>query len=405
MKQSFIKHPASLKWNFLIRLVLGTLIIVSCNNEPNHHNKPTVQPGPPPSLSSNDGKTIISLSGKEIAELKIQTDVARSDTERLTVSATATVSVAPGNAQIISAPIQGKVKKIFFTEGDFVSAGDVLFHVESIGFGNLIADFIQANAAKIFEKSQLARIEQLVEKRIASQNDLDKAKNDFQRANAEVMAAMAKLQTIGLSPAEIDNYANTKNLDPVLKIKSPINGQIDHLNLEPGQAVDAYEFMARIINTSKLLITAYISPAEGVFVRNGDRMKFSIQGLNQREASAAIHAVNPGLDQPTRSVLAHALLENQKGFFKPGENIQVIIETQTENKVITIPISAITYNGDFPMVFVKISDADFERRNIVISELRNDRAFVSEGLAQGEPIAINQIFSLKALMRFDLFSE
>jgi len=251
----------------------------------------------------------------------------------------------------------------------------------------------------------MARIEQLVEKRIAPQNDLDKVKSELHRANAQVAAFSARLRTIGLTDGEIANLAAAGNKYPQLKIKAPISGKVDFMDLEPGQAVEAYDFMARIIDNTKLMVSAYISPSDAIYVKKGDSMKIPFPGKSIMSLSAEISTINPGLDELSRSAVAHAFFDNKDELFKPGETNRIEIETRTESEVISIPIEAITYDGDFPIVFVRVSENAFERKAIKIGEMRNGRATIKDGLLPGEMVAVSQIFSLKALMRFDLFSE
>ncbi len=405
MKPSFTKSTFAAKRLILQLLLLSPFIFYACSNGQEQGETASVAPGLPPSLLPERTETIIRLSQKEVTELNIQTTPVLNATEFFAVSVPAKISVAPGYAHAVSAPIQGKVQQIFFTEGQTVKAGDVIFQIESNEYSNLIAQFIQANATAEFEQSQMARIEQLVEKRIAPQNDLDKVKSELRRANAEVAAFSARLRTIGLTDGEIANLTAAGNKYPQLKIKAPISGKVDFMDLEPGQAVEAYEFMARIIDNTKLMVSAYISPSDAIYVKKGDLMKIPFPGKSIMSLSAEISTINPGLDELSRSAVAHAFFDNKDELFKPGETNRIEIETRTESEVISIPIEAITYDGDLPIVFVRVSENDFERRAIKIGEMRNGRATIKDGLLPGEMVAVSQIFSLKALMRFDLFSE
>jgi membrane fusion protein, heavy metal efflux system len=405
MKQSFTKSTFAAKRLILKLLLVSPFIFYACSNGQEQGETASVAPGLPPSLLPERTETIIRLSQNEVAELNIQTTAVLSASEYITLSAPGKISVAQGYAHAVSAPIQGKVQQIFFTEGQTVKAGDVIFQIESNEYSNLIAQYIQASATAEFEQSQMARIEQLVEKRIAPQNDLDKVKSELHRANAQVAAFSARLRTIGLTDGEIANLAAAGNKYPQLKIKAPISGKVDFMDLEPGQAVEAYDFMARIIDNTKLMVSAYISPSDAIYVKKGDSMKIPFPGKSIMSLSAEISTINPGLDELSRSAVAHAFFDNKDELFKPGETNRIEIETRTESEVISIPIEAITYDGDFPIVFVRVSENAFERKAIKIGEMRNGRATIKDGLLPGEMVAVSQIFSLKALMRFDLFSE
>jgi cobalt-zinc-cadmium efflux system membrane fusion protein len=68
-------------------------------------------------------------------------------------------------------------------------------------------------------------------------------------------------------------------------------------------------------------------------------------------------------------------------------------------------MEALTYEGNDPIVFVQKSESVFEKRKLDVQEFRDKYAVVRSGLDKNERIAINQIFSLKALSRFDKIAE
>ena len=56
-------------------------------------------------------------------------------------------------------------------------------------------------------------------------------------------------------------------------------------------------------------------------------------------------------------------------------------------------------------VFVRRAPLKYEKRVVQIERMTQDRAVISRGLQPGEEIAITQVFSLKALERFEQFAD
>ena len=54
---------------------------------------------------------------------------------------------------------------------------------------------------------------------------------------------------------------------------------------------------------------------------------------------------------------------------------------------------------------MRISEKKFEQRSVVIDKIYDQSAIISKGLTEGEEIAVNQIFSLKALLRYEDYAE
>jgi cobalt-zinc-cadmium efflux system membrane fusion protein len=68
-------------------------------------------------------------------------------------------------------------------------------------------------------------------------------------------------------------------------------------------------------------------------------------------------------------------------------------------------MDAVTYDGNDPVVFIRVADNTFEMRKLSIKEIVNGFAVVTNGLKAGDQVATGQVFSLKALSRFKLISE
>jgi cobalt-zinc-cadmium efflux system membrane fusion protein len=120
---------------------------------------------------------------------------------------------------------------------------------------------------------------------------------------------------------------------------------------------------------------------------------------------ATVTSINPGLDESNRSVIVNILLATNESWPKPGENLRLSIRTSSSTEVITVPIEALTYEGNDPIVFVQLSGSVFEKRKVEVQEFRDKYAVVRKGLEQDERLAVTQIFSLKALSRFDKIAE
>jgi cobalt-zinc-cadmium efflux system membrane fusion protein len=120
---------------------------------------------------------------------------------------------------------------------------------------------------------------------------------------------------------------------------------------------------------------------------------------------ATVSTINPGLDEASRSIVVNILFKQKTPLLKPGDNVSTDIFTTSPVELITVPMDAVTYDNNDPVVFVNIGVNSFEMRRIRIREIANGSAVVTNGLKAGERVAIGQVFSLKALSRFKLISE
>jgi len=380
-------------------------IISSCGTKTESTSKEKTGSDTPPSISGVKPENLLKLSAKEAGELKIQILPVTSSIQKYAIAAPGVVFPAPNHISIISTPIDGRISKISVQEGQSVKMGQELFSIESLEFGNMVSEYLQAVSEETFQTSRLQRLEQLVDQTISSKSELDRARSDFQRAKTSVIAAVSKLKAIGVPDKEITSFKTAESIDPTLKIHSPINGIMDQRSVELGQSVNALQMLARVLDMSHVLVRGYVSPEDARNIVPGDSVKISRRQNDTFMMRAVVTSINPGLDENNRSVIVNVLLATNENWPKPGENLHLAIVTSSPVEVITIPMEALTYEGNDPIVFVQVSESVFEKRKVEVPEFRDKFALVKSGLAKNEKLAVTQVFSLKALSRFDKIAE
>jgi membrane fusion protein, heavy metal efflux system len=390
-----------------VLLIAAMAIFFSCSEKkPTPTEKKENQSDSPPSVKGeNKSKILIKLTDLEAKELNIESLVVSSHEQKYTISAPGLVFPAANHIAIISTPIDGRISVVRATDGDNIKKGQELFRIESLEFGNMVSEYLQAVAEERFQSKRLERTEQLVKQTISSESELDRTRTDFQRASASVIASYAKLRAIGVSEEEITAMKNAEKIDPTLKIHSPVSGAMDSREVDLGQSVNALQKLARVVDLNQVQIKGYLSPEDAGFVNIGDTVTITRRLADIKPIVGQISSINPGLNETNRSVVVNILIGAQNGWPKPGENIRLEIKTSSQAEVIAIPVDALTYDGNNPVVFVKINPSTYEKRLITIRAIQNNYAIVDSGLEKSEEIAVSQVFSLKALSRFEQIAE
>lgn len=387
-------------------LFLGfPLTWISCSGGGDKVTTGEVQETPPSISGQAEGKLIVRLTDKEKTELNIQTARVSSSIQQYTLQAPGVVFPAPNHVSIISTPVDGQISAIMVHEGQMVRKGQELFKMESLVFGNLVAEYLQAIAEEKFQTSRLERLKQLVEQTISSRSELERAMSDYQRATAASISAYAKLKAIGVPDHEIEAFSNAEQIDPSLKIHASISGSFDQRMVDLGQSVNALEKLGRIIDLEQVLIKGYLSPADARFVNPGDSVTIAQREGSSLSLKARISSVNPGLDEDNRSVVVNIEIVPENNWPRPGENVRLQISTSSVGEVFAVPLQAVTYDGNQAIVFVKIDGNTYEKRAVDVSEIRDRFAIAQHGISDNEELAVSQVFSLKALSRYELIAE
>lgn len=395
-----------LKKSIWLGACLLAAVAVSCSSDKKAEQpSETIQETPPSVSGEQPGKLVIHLSDKETSELKIEIERISSDVRNYQLIASGVVFPATNHASVISTPVDGRVVAILVRDGQLVQKGQELFKLESLVYGNLIAEYLQALAEEKFQTTRLERMKQLVEQTISSKSELDRAQSDYERARTASIAAVAKLKAIGVPDHEVEALKNADKIDPGLKIHSPISGSFEQLKVELGQSVNALEMLGRILDLQQVLVKGYLSPEDARFVSPGDTVMISRRDDDKMKLFAQISSVNPGLDEDNRSVVVNVEVSPRNSWPKPGENVRLEISSSSTGEVYAIPLKAVTYDGNQAIVFVKKGPSTYEKRAVDITEIRDQFAIVRNGMSDDEEVAVSQVFSLKALSRYELIAE
>lgn len=383
--------------------LLVVLVLAACGAE--QKNVPTEVKEAPPSVTASSEIKLIELNEKDAQMLHIETAKVEGSIRNYVLTTPGVVFPAPGSLSIVSTPIEGRISAIRVREGKKVAKGQELFRIESLVFGNLVAEFMQASSEEQYQKSRLDRLEQLVEETISSKSELDRTRSDFQRATASVIASVAKLKAIGVTDREINDFKKAEKIDPTLKIYAAIDGIFDQQQVELGQSVNALEKLGRVIDLGHVLVKAYLSPDDGAFVNEGDTVLVTRRNEQSKNITGRVETINPALDETNRSMVANIMISTLNNWPQPGETVRLEVSTGRLDQVLSIPVSALSYDGDQPVVFVRKDKLNYEKRPIVLREIRDNQVVVASGIEVGEEVAVSQVFSLKALSRYEQIAE
>jgi cobalt-zinc-cadmium efflux system membrane fusion protein len=367
----------------------------------------TGQTGVPPSLQTETvaPAQIVELSDQQIQNLRVVTQKIRSDRFTYLISIPGLVHPAPDQISVVSAPIAGRVAAIFAHEGEHVRKGDLLLEMESLEFANFVSDYLQARAEKSYQENQLERIKLLVEKKISPQRTLEKVQADYARAVAADQAARTRLLSLGVKNSQIATWDAGSLEQPNLKFYAPITGVITEHKIDLGQAVGNYEQIITIINFDKIMVQGYASPEEGNQIKPGDPVEITLKDFPDKKLIATVTTINPALDPMNKSVTINVISKSENNWPLPGQNVRLNVQVTTPEAVIFVPISAIEYEEELPAVFVRLAANRFEKRFIQLKKITDTAAIVESGLTGDEEVAISQVFSLKALSKFEEFGE
>ncbi len=265
----------------------------------------------------------------------------------------------------VSAESPGIVKVIHVRSGDAVRKGQVLAELDAEGLRKSVDEL----------KGQLQYATTLFQKR----ESLWK-----QKIGSEVEYLTAKNQKESL---ELRLAGLNKQLD-MTRIKSPIDGTVDDVNLKLGQAASPGLPAFRVVNYNDLRVVAELAESHISKVKKGDKVRLLFQDLN-KEVDAMVTFSAKTINQINRTFRVEVQLRENTRDYYPNMITLVRINDYTNPAAFVIPVNLLqrSENGTFIFVAVKKGNQFVaEKRNITTGKSYGANIEVASGLAEGDAI-------------------
>ncbi len=272
----------------------------------------------------------------------------------------------------IPAQSSGVVKRIHVTEGASVKAGDLLAELDGAILENTLAE-LKVNyelAQTVFERQK-----RLWDKNIGS----------------EVQYLQAKTNKESLEK----RIATVEEQYRLTKIISPIDGTVDEIILKEGEAVAVGFGTIRVVEMTKMTITARLSEEYIGKIKVGDSVKVNVP-VTGAQFSSRIRSVSRVIDASSRTFPIEVTIPANVNKIKPNMTVVLTINDYRKQDALVVPLNVLQRSGEDRFIFVAVPGEDnesgnwkAERRTIRLSMNYQGDVEVEYGLNPGEYIVTN----------------
>lgn len=265
---------------------------------------------------------------------------------------------------LVSAKSMGVINQVLVNEGQLVTKGQTLAQIDN----SVIIHGIEE------AKSQLELANTVYERQ---KNLWD------QKIGTEVQFLQAKTNKESLEK----RLASLNEQNEMTRIKSPINGTIDALQVKVGENIAPGMPAARVVNTSNLKLTANISEAHITNVRLGNKALVNIPEL-KKEVEARVTFVGKTIDPMSRTFAVEIKLPSYADL-RPNMTGVVKIIYFTEPSAIVVPVNVVQTLNNEKVVYVAESDGKnmvARKRVVTVAGVFDNKAQIKSGIAAGEKI-------------------
>ena len=304
---------------------------------------------------------LVVTSGKE-QPIVVQTE--KVSTRSITEVVQATGKIQPETEVKISPEVSGEIVQLPFKEGDPVTKGQLVAKIKPTTFeaqyesaeASLSATKARAEqqrAQLIQAKQDLTRADQLLAKKLISQQDYDATKAKYDMAEASYNSSK---YDISASESQLRQFRESLSKTSVL---APMTGVITSLISQLGEkVVGTSQFsgteMMTVSDLTVMNAMVDVDENDVVNIKIGNPVKISIDAFPKQIFSGKVMEIansaklkGTGTQDQSTNFTVKVRLDNLDGAdLRPGMSCTARIETITKQNVMAVPLMAVTRRLD-----------------------------------------------------------
>lgn len=279
--------------------------------------------------------------------------------------------------------VDGQVSEVPFSEGQRVSAGQVLLQLDPADFKAKVA---QAEAILARDQALLIKARADVERyqTLQKQGFVAEEKVAEVRANAAALSATIAADQAALDLARLQLGYTT--------LRAPFAGIVGAKLVYPGASVKINETALAVVNRVQPLYVSFAVPEKhlpdirAAMARGGIQVAVQAPGEGGQVFSGATRFIDNAVDASTGTIRMKAELANEQGLLAPGQFLNLSLRLDTLRAAVVTPAEAVQQGPDGSFVHVVKADAGSEMRNVEVGFIQAGWAVISKGLAAGETV-------------------
>jgi len=274
-------------------------------------------------------------------------------------------SLIANESIMIRPEVDGRIAEISFREGQLVRQGDSLLTIDA---SEVEAQLAGVNAALSLNRSRLKRAEELHQKNFISAQALDEARENLNQS----VARQAEIQ------ARLDKT----------RIRAPFEGVAGLRQVSPGAYVKAGQDIARLEGIGTLKVDFRVPENFLRRIRAGQQARFLVDAWPGETFAGVIYAVEPSVDEQTRTVMLRARLPNPGVRLKPGMFARVNLVLETRPKALLVPEQALVPVTNETYVF-RVVDGKAVRTRVETGLRQPGEVEIVKGLEVDETVVVD----------------
>lgn len=286
--------------------------------------------------------------------------------------------------------VNGVVERTYFSLGDRVGKGDVLFDIRSTELTQLQA-----------EATSLQAEEQIVEREFKSAQSMFDAGMLSER---ELLEAQARLNQCKASLQKIEtdmSFYGYNEENGTFSVKSPMSGFIVDKNVSSGSTIASggdIAFTVADLSTVWIIANVYASNLQSV----QENMEAEITTLSYPDEvfKGKIKTLSQVFDPEEKVLKARIPFPNNDLKFKPEMSVLITLQKQDNQQLLSIPSNALIFDNDRYFVVLEEDKGTYKVKEVTLQSIHNETSYIASGIWEGDRVLVrNQLLVYEKLSK------
>ena len=314
----------------------------------------------------------------------------KQDISRTTVL---TGKIVPRNEVNIKPQINGIIAEIYKEAGQMVQQGEVIARLTVIpDMNSLSAAQSRVRLSEINLKQARTNFERekaLYEKNLISAEEYEKVEQQLNQAQEEYAASQESLEVIR------DGVSSKNATSSSTLIRSTITGLILDIPVKVGNSVIQANTLndgttvATVANMNDLIFEGQIDETEVGSLYEGMPLTITIGALRDYTFDANLEYISPKAVESNGAnqfKVKAAVKVDSEHTIRSGYSANAQIELEKKENVVSVPESALEFEGDDAYVYTKSQDGTYQKTKITTGLSDGVKIEVKDGLNEGDTV-------------------
>jgi RND family efflux transporter MFP subunit len=271
---------------------------------------------------------------------------------------TGKVASLPNLKATVSANIEGKVDRIFVSEGSLVRKGQAILTLSSMALIELQNDYLTAKSEEDFLAIEFKRQEELIRNNVGALADFQVVEAKFNAAISREKALRAKLDLLRVDVESLQTPKNPK-INSTVTITAPIDGYVVKLPVTVGMVAGEETTLAELVNVDQLLAEVSVFDKDLDLIREGQTVEINFVNHSFAPVQGQVTHIFRLLEAETRAVKVHVQFRTPPGaLVLPGMTVRAVVKSKELGTTLanTVPLSSVLQEDDQFYVFATTQD-------------------------------------------------